>query len=119
MKDIPNIGKLDRRIQVSTVSKGIDQWGGTIISSTPWRTVWAAVEERLSPSAAFGKGELDGKPVLRRVAIFTFRNSGTPPDNFEISFNNKVWTPVQISEVGVRGAFVRVIAENFDSGANS
>jgi head-tail adaptor len=114
-----NIGKLDRRVIVETFTAAKDQYGQEVRTWDADSTRWAHFEARVSPSAAFGDTDVMEQPVMRSVAIFTFRN--TPPvfdGEFRLDFNGRKWNPVQVASKGTRGEWTTVVAEAFNNDAN-
>lgn len=113
-----NTGKLDRRVTVETYTTSRNQFGEVVKAWDTDSTRWAHFEARVSPSAAFGNKEVQGQPVMRSMAFFTFR--GTPAvfkQEFRLSFGGETWHPVQIAEQGTRGEWTKILCEAFDNSA--
>lgn len=114
-----NTGKLDRRVVVETYTTEKDQWGEELKTWSTDSTRWAAFEARISPSAAFGQPEVQGQPVTRSMALFTFRNTPSVFNGeFRLNYGGKLWHPVQVAEQGTRGEWTTVVAEAFDNDGN-
>lgn len=111
-----NIGKLDRKVTVETYTTARDQYGQEVKTWGEDSSRWASFEARVSPSAAFGDTEVMGQPVMRSVALFTFRNS--PPvfsGEFRLVLGGNYWNPVQVASKGTRGEWTVVVAEMFNN----
>lgn len=114
-----NTGKLDRKVTVETFSVVKDQYGEEVRTWGEDSSRWASFEARVSPSAAFGDTDVQAQPVMRSVALFTFRNSPAVfSGEFRLDYGGRKWNPVQVASQGTRGEWTVVVAEAFNNDSN-